>query len=447
MKKIKLSAMLVATLFVAGNSFAYITYLGKSLPNQAGVQYDYLLDQWDYATLAPFYGAAKTDILTAFYSADPNGNGGNFKLAGRNTLGGFPLFWGASVRNGSTTTTEYKTPNGASDWKDTEYNSDTSLHIGSLFAGIGVSVFTRLHNINNEEAQNSNNGTNFTNKGDFYKNTRNTYNAFGLNVGQGSENLEFFWSVGVEYVAEGGTTQNKTAGVVTTNGDYDPAADFPERDTMRLRTTGRLPITSGSLLAGWRASVTTSSGSEEYKVGANKLSSKDYSLFSLEDLALYLTQIMPVSANSRFLINEELRFYFSNQAISGKAQNPATGDGGIIFSGGGIEKHEQKTSSWGLAVALPLIFQVSVTQGLFINAGWHPRLNIISNYTITNITTTSGVKAENKSSASSGYFGNGNIFGLGLTYNPSPKLRVHLNANNAGTADAGNLTFGADYLF
>ncbi|MCS6984759.1 MAG: hypothetical protein NZM25_06510 [Leptospiraceae bacterium] len=429
MKKIYFIAVL--SLCFAQGGYAYLDYLNRSLPNQAGVKYDYLLDQWDFAVRPVFFSGAKSDVITAFYSADPNGNEGKFNLASRTSLGALPLYWAVQFNNEGTETTEMEDTSTQTKIKLTEYKTDTYLQVGSLFGGFGINLFARLKNNGNTETETTTAGVKSTTK-DLSK----TENAFGLNLGQGSERFDFFWSVGVEYRQEGGDKETVTGGSrnLNTSGGNPDTADIGLAG-FRLRTVGRLPLTTNKLLAGWRAAFQTVSGKAEHISASTKIAQSEKSLLGLEDLAFYLTQVLPITDNSRFLANEEIALAYVSEKTTIK-----------VTAGPG--KSESTLTGLMLNIALPLIFQINITPALLLNAGWYPKLVLVDSAEIKKTTVTAGGTTTTQTAKTSqAIYGTGDIFGVGLSYLVGKSLRVHFNATPANTANAGNLSFGADYIF
>lgn len=463
MKKTTLAAFVLAAAGFATTSVSAfpITPFPRSLPNQAGVNYEFLWGAWDYITTPAYYTMQEKDALSFFLTPNP-GNGTLQGNLGGKTSVGIPLYWaiGLKTRDATTKTTEFTPATGTGTTK-TDGKSDLAVQIGSEFGGFGVGVFTHMINKTQkcEGATTTAACTGTGTAGSSYEDPSDSSTEAGVNLGQNFENGTV-WGAGLSYKMNGGkvstkTTTTETAGDQTSTGTLGTGVVTPdESNTIKVSTFGWVPMGTEGDLLGWLVTVDNTSGTTDYSTTTSGTATK-YGSAELADMnasvGVFYTLALPLGKDAVFYVNPELGIGYGSKTET-TADATAT------------NKFEKKTNKMELGFNLPIMFGVNITETLMMNVGWYPAFQLMSSTTVEDTATAGGTSTTSKTTTAgemlaldTDLFG----YGMGLTWNANQNLAVHINAtanrgpnvtNIAGGTSNGNLNaaeiaVGVDYFF
>ncbi len=399
-------------LLSAGSLFANIAVFNRSLPNQAGVNFGYVVDTWDFNTVAGYYAQSKGDNFSMTYGAtELNGTGdtGEAAVSGRLTVG-LPLFYAVAQRNAGNSKSD-NTPR--ANYELVNNNSRTTVQLGTAFGNLGVALFADMQD-NSYEWTNSTTGLGFTADGDSVKAT-NTQNKFGINLGQSTEGFASAWTLGASYTKVGDEVVTKDT-VTTTNSGTTNTRDG-NGSIIDVATSGWMPL--GADFWGWSATFSTGSFENEAKT---KTSGMSYMVNP------FYTKTLAIKDGSNLYLNPGLAVYGSSST-----SKPATGD-------------QTDASFTGLYLTLPIMFQVPVTEsGSFtVQAGVSPKVAL---WTTGDVSKTGNVEKVT-TNASQGMFSTAGLsYGFGASYKPSEKLSMHALLNTTANEVDTKFALGVDYHF
>ncbi len=429
--------MAIAALVFTGSVFANISVFNRSLPNQAGMDFDYVVDTWDYNTVAAYYSQSKADNFSMTYGVtelDGTDDAGEAALSGRLSIG-LPLFYAVGFRNSGT----FKSDNTVGqNFEASKKNSRTTAQLGTTFGTFGVALFTDLNKMGNEY-KNSTSGTAWTTAGYSLTETNNL-TKIGVNMGEASEDFSRAWTLGVAYTdIKDNSKQKDTAGEDTyvkgTDLDGDGTDDaIGDGYALDVATTGWLPV-NGPDYVGWSGTFTYADSAWKQVDGG--ASATFYDGAATEGSATGYKYTVNPFYTKTLEIKEKSYFYL----------NPGVSVEGSAYKKeikGATDKTEG--SFTGVYFTIPIMFQVPVTDsGNFtLQAGVSPKVAL---YTTGDKIKTGPVETVEKTAAQSSFGMASLSYGLGASYKPSERLSMHVLFNTTANQVDSKFALGVDYHF
>lgn len=425
---LKAAVALIAISGTASLSAFPITPFPRSLPNQAGVGYEFLWGSWDYITTPAYYTYQDKDTLSAFYT--PDQSSGDFMVGGKTTVG-LPIYWAARANN-TGSTKEYEDASGTQEY--TTANSRYAAQIGSVFAGFGVGAFfdqktdyTEAKNTTATSAGTLAAGTYSATNSSKTIDAGNQYTQFGVNVGQNFEDGTV-WGAGVSYSIVGGADETTTAAGTRKDEGGDQAYN-----RIDAQTFGWVPVGTEGDLVGWLVTFDQKTGSGDDALTDGTTANPVKTEHSDMNVApgVFYTIALPLGDDSTFYLNPEVGYSMGSKSVKSTQSGATT---------------EEKTTKQSAYVALPIMFAVNITKGLMLNVGWYPQVQVLGSTKVESIpatgttTTTTTTEGIGKATTSS--------YGLGLTWEANDNLAFHLLGTNAANkVDAAQVSVGVDYYF
>ncbi len=390
--------------------FANINVFNRSLPNRAGVSFDYITDTWDTNTVAGFYQEGKQNNFSMVYGKNQfDGTGDNSEAAASARMEiGIPLYVAFGQKNKSTF-------NDDGIKKTTVKDFRTTGQIGTTFGGFGVALFADV-------ADNSQKYT------DTDLEWSKTVQKYGINMGSSTANLASAWTLGIgatilDDVKNAAGTKTNTGYTFDLDGDTVPDYDniYGKGYAIEVASEGWIPL--GANFLGWLAEVyfINTKGEKSDTTHANEYTGLNYLVNP------FYTFKLPLGKESSFFVNPGVSVegkYFDVKPLAGGDHAPV--------------------SEIGTYFTMPMMFKFFVTQSknLSLQAGVNTKTTIYS----TGLVTDSKPKTVSKDNADGmGSFTLG--YGFGATYQPNENLRMHALFDTQTDYVNASFNLGVDYLF
>lgn len=453
-----------AALLTSASAFANNFVFNRSLPNQAGVGYEFIWGSWDFVTTPAYYTLQEGDVISSNYTFDDNASEGDFVIGGKNTLAGLPLFWAVGTNDqGDKTVTEVAENAGTSS-ATTDEESDIDykhrLQIGSVFGGIGVAAYVQLAKAGNSSidetsatATTKNTTTRKSYDVDASFEDPDVANKFGINIGQNGDGGALVWTLGVGYNMVGGSSSE----------EFDPATPGSEHtytgldaldntlgteddgigqySTLELSSFGWIPVDDKGSLIGWvvKADMIVT-GSEDVKLETAGVTTDegtwDASGLDIQPTVFY-TLSLPIGDIATMYLNPEVGMHYQSKSLTYKTK-------------GATDPSVDTTESLiSFNANLPIMFALPVDKaGKFtINTGWYPQLTVYSKNTTETVSIGDPTKRDTETETS--ILSATGSYGLGATYKPADNLAMHFLAipTSDSRANLSTVSFGVDYVF
>jgi len=239
MKKILMMAAVAVVGFTTTTSAAILVF-NRSLPNQAALGYDTIVDNWDYLIMPGLYSESKTSQLGFGFTNDGGLTAQNTFFGGAHFTVGLPLFVVVGTRNANTVannegSTEVDAAGVSTTLASTLTTTlDSSLRaaIGTAFGNLGIQLFADLNSTGASRSYTaiSTAATTTLKTGTIENRASATYDRYGVNFGMKSGGMVI--NVGVAIRASRGSTGSWTSadGTLTstqTNGTNATPGAFP----------------------------------------------------------------------------------------------------------------------------------------------------------------------------------------------------------------------------
>lgn len=442
----------------------------RSLPNQAGVNYEQLVDTFDLVTTPAYYSRLESEAISFHYTPVENGtpsadgNPDTFVIGGY-TDPGLPFFYTIGISSegsgGSTTVRDGTDATVARTIETTDRNRTLRLQTGTILAGHGLALFA-VHTDKTEKTTGSDStpssittASTYT-EGAYYDSPTSNELTAGISSGA-TYGGSFTWGTAIYTTLRGGATEaydgsTKTVGTIT-KGKADGQTSYG------LNHFARLGLSENSD-TGWFFNADYRAGDsfyEQYTGPTLKSRLKNKMTQIRSDGRFFYSVAHPLVGNYKLYLNPEIGYslnLLSAEHVDDPANTAQAASGGLITADGG--KYLYDKSELSAHLALPVIFSAPVTATLIFHSGWYPKVYIYENEVTEEgeepFSGTADAKLKkNKTKLLRAESGN---YGFGFTWHITDQLKLHALASkstvNSVDKQRVNLTevsVAADYLF